>query len=262
MSFNLILSNPPYGKSSSLSKKIVNKMLENKIAEEMVVLAPPKTFVDLHENVESWKGYYGWENTRMFEGAALENLCIVAVKQAKVNKFESYLDCILEPKMKQLRNAVIEYNKAHDIFYDFKGWSTLQTKEKGILDNIDENLIFLVPIFTPSNLNGVAFAGESYKHNVLKENIVYEKRHSGPWNMVLHSQLEYINFSKWWYGSGKRREKSLLNFGFDTLYRAYGGDPSLNKYCEVIPNLDWSRPWTDAEILKELELPEDFLEGY
>ena len=260
MSFNLILSNPPYGKSSSLSKKIVNKMLENKIAEEMVVLAPSKTFVDLHENVESWKGYYGWENTRMFEGAALENLCIVAVKQAKVNKFESYLDCILEPKMKQLRNAVIEYNKAHDIFYDFKGWSTLQTKEKGILDNIDENLIFLVPIFTPSNLNGVAFAGESYKHNVLKENIVYEKRHSGPWNMVLHSQLEYINFSKWWYGSGKRREKSLLNFGFDTLYRAYGGDPSLNKYCEVIPNLDWSHPWTDQEILKELELPEDFLE--
>ena len=255
--FGKIIANPPYGSHSSLSKKIVNKMLECKIAEEYVVLAPPKTFVDLHENVESWKGYYGWENTRMFEGAALENLCIVAVKQAKVNKFESYLDCILEPKMKQLRNAVIEYNKAHDIFYDFKGWSTLQTKEKGILDNIDENLIFLVPIFTPSN--GVAFAGESYKHNVLKENIVYEKRHSGPWNMVLHSQLEYINFSKWWYGSGKRREKSLLNFGFDTLYRAYGGDPSLNKYCEVIPNLDWSRPWTDSEILKELGLPEDFL---
>lgn len=260
MSFDLIIANPPYGKSSSLSKKIVNKMLENKVAEEYVVLAPPKTFVDLHENVESWKGYYGWENTRMFEGAALENLCIVVVKQAKVNKFESYLDCILEPKMKQLRNAVIEYNKAHDIFYDFKGWSTLQTKEKGILDNIDEDLIFLVPIFTPSNLNGVAFTGESYKHNVLKENIVYEKRHSGPWNMVLHSQLEYINFSKWWYGSGKRREKSLLNFGFDTLYRAYGGDPSLNKYCEVIPNLDWSHPWTDKEILKEIGLPEDFLE--
>lgn len=260
MPFDLIIANPPYGKSSSLSKKIVNKMLECKVAKDYVVLAPPKTFVDLYENVESWKGYYGWENTRMFEGAALENLCIVAVKQAKVNKFESYLDCILEPKMKQLRNAVIEYNKTHDIFYDFKGWSTLQTKEKGILDNIDENLIFLVPIFTPSNLNGVAFAGESYKHNVLKENIVYEKRHSGPWNMVLHSQLEYINFSKWWYGSGKRREKSLLNLGFDTLYRAYGGDPSLNKYCEVIPNLDWSKPWTDAEILAEIGLPEDFLE--
>lgn len=24
-------------------------------------------------------------------------------------------------------------------------------------------------------------------------------------------------------------------------------------------NLDWSHPWTDAEILKELGLPEDFL---
>ena len=35
MPFNLILSNPPYGKSSSLGKKIVNKMLECKIAEEI-----------------------------------------------------------------------------------------------------------------------------------------------------------------------------------------------------------------------------------
>ena len=44
MSFDLIIANPPYGKSSSLSKKIVNSLLENKVAEEMVVLAPPKTF--------------------------------------------------------------------------------------------------------------------------------------------------------------------------------------------------------------------------
>lgn len=35
MSFDLIIANPPYEKSSSLSKKIVNKMLECKIAEEI-----------------------------------------------------------------------------------------------------------------------------------------------------------------------------------------------------------------------------------
>ena len=254
----LIIMNSPYGKSSSLSRKILNTIHESKIADEIVCLAPPKTYIDLYANVDSWKGYYGWENTRMFEGASLENLCIVSINKNPVNKFESYLDCILDEKMKVFRNAVLKYNETHEIFYDFKGWSTLQVKNKGLLDGVDESLIFLVPIFTPSTLNGVAFAGESYKHNVLKESIVYEERHSGPWNMVLHSQLEYDNFSKWWYGSGKRKEKSLLNFGFDVLYRAYGGDPSLNKYCEILPNLDWSRPWTDKEILKEIGLPEDF----
>ena len=42
--FNKIIANPPYGKSSSLSKKIINTLLKNKVANEMVVLAPPKTF--------------------------------------------------------------------------------------------------------------------------------------------------------------------------------------------------------------------------
>ena len=31
-------------------------------------------------------------------------------------------------------------------------------------------------------------------------------------------------------------------------------------YLELFPQVDWSRSWTDKEILKELGLPEDFLE--
>ena len=38
--FTKVIANPPYGKSSSLVKKIVNALLENKVAGEMVVLAP------------------------------------------------------------------------------------------------------------------------------------------------------------------------------------------------------------------------------
>ena len=51
--FDLVISNPPYGKSSSLSKKIVNKMLESKVAKEMVVLAPPKSFQDKLQTIVS-----------------------------------------------------------------------------------------------------------------------------------------------------------------------------------------------------------------
>lgn len=31
-------------------------------------------------------------------------------------------------------------------------------------------------------------------------------------------------------------------------------------FCEQNPALDWSKPHTDAEILAEIGLPEDFLE--
>ena len=44
--FNKVIANPPYGKSSSLSKKIVNKILESKVAEEMIVLAPRNIYKD------------------------------------------------------------------------------------------------------------------------------------------------------------------------------------------------------------------------
>lgn len=30
--------------------------------------------------------------------------------------------------------------------------------------------------------------------------------------------------------------------------------------CKYLPRVDWSKPHTDAEILKEIGLPEDFLE--
>ena len=248
--------NPPYGKGSSLSRKIVNIIHESKIADEIVCLAPPKTYIDLYANVDSWKGYYGWENTRMFEGAALENLCIVSINKNPVNKFESYLDCILDDKMKQLRNAVLKYNETHESLKS-SGSARIRQYKKG---SINESLIFLVPIFTPSKLNGVAFAGESYEHNFQKKPIDWNAKGLGSSFYIFNNTSEYDNFSKWWYGSGKRKEKSLLNFGFDILYRAYGGDPSLNKYREILPNLDWSHPWTDKEILKEIKLPEDFLE--
>ena len=47
--FTKIIANPPYGRSSSLSKKIVKTLLENKVAKEMVVLAPQKTFGKIGE---------------------------------------------------------------------------------------------------------------------------------------------------------------------------------------------------------------------
>lgn len=36
MPFDLIIASPPYGKLSSLSKKIVKILLENKVAKEIV----------------------------------------------------------------------------------------------------------------------------------------------------------------------------------------------------------------------------------
>ena len=264
MSFNLIIANPPYGIASSLSKKIVNKMLENKVSKEMVVLAPPKTFYGVLDYSKELKCVSSYLNkTFVFEDAAVETLFLDHIVAEKQNKYKEPSDFLLDEKHKVFRNAVIEYNKTHSNGLEYKSWTcNLQRKERRLFDNLEDSKVFLVPIYTPSPLNGVARRGESYEHNVLKKPVDWESREKGggPGLLYFVNSFEYSNFSNWWYSAKRRREGGLINFMFDILFMLYGGSPSLLKYVEVIPNLDWSRPWTDSEILKEIGLPEDFLE--
>ena len=198
--------------------------------------------------------------TVVFEDAAVETLYLDHIVSEKQNKYKEPSDFLLDEKHKVFRNAVIEYNKAHSNGLEYKGWMcTLQGKEKGLFDSLEDSLLFEIPIYTPSPLNGVARQGESYEHNVLRKPIEYRKRASAPFILYIKDEVQYNNFSNWWYSAKKRREGGLINFMFDILFILYGGDPSLLKYVEVIPHLDWSHPWTDSEILKELGLPEDFL---
>ena len=263
--FNKIIANPPYGKSSSLSKKIVNALLENKVAEEMVVLAPPKTFYGVLGYSKELKCVSSYLNkTCVFEDAAVETLFLDHIVSEKQNKYKEPSDFLLDEKHKVFRNAVIEYNKTHSNKVKLFGGNGVQKYEKSKYLDFEDSRLFEIPIYTPSPLNGVAKQGESYEHNVLRKPINWEHREKGrgPGLLYFVNYSEYDNFSNWWYSAKKRREGGLINFMFDILFILYGGDPSLLKYVEVIPHLDWSRPWTDQEILKEIGLPEDFLNNF
>ena len=264
MSFDLIIANPPYGKSSSLSKKIVNTLLENRVAKEMIVLAPPKTFygiLDYSRELKCVSSYL--TKTFVFNDAHVETLFLDHIVTEKQNKYKEPSDFLLDEKHKAFRNAVTEYNKAHSNNVKLFGSGGVQKNERSKYLDFEDSLLFEIPIYTPSPVNGVARQGESYEHNVLKNAIDWDSREKGrgPDLLYFTNSFEYNNFSNWWYSAKKRREGGLINFMFDILFVLYGGDPSLLKYAEVIPHLDWSHPWTDQEILKEFGLPEDFLES-
>ena len=260
--FTKVIANPPYGKSSSLSKRIVNTLLENKVAKEMVVLAPPKTFYGVLEYSKELKCVSSYLNkTVMFEDVAVETLYLDHIVAEKQNKYREPSDFLLDEKHKVFRNAVIEYNKTHSNNVKLFGGNGVQKYEKSKYLKFEDSLLFEIPIYTPSPLNGVARQGESYEHNVLKNAIDWDSREKGrgPGLLYFTNSFEYNNFSNWWYSAKKRRGGGLINFMFDILFILYGGSSSLLKYVEVVPNVDWSHPWTDAEILKELGLPEGFL---
>ena len=259
--FAKVIANPPYGKSSSLSKKIVNALLENKVAEEMVVLAPKNTCKN--ENISNAvdKAILIKKNPFADASFAENTLCVFHTGTEKQNKYKEPSDFLLDEKHKVFRNAVIEYNKTHSNRVKLFGGNGVQKYEKSKYLDFEDSRLFEIPMFTPSPLNGVARQGESYEHNVLRKPINWEHREKGrgPGLLYFTNSSEYDNFSNWWYSAKKRREGGLINFMFDILFILYGGCPSLLKYVEVIPNLDWSKSWTDQEILKELGLPEDFL---
>ena len=54
--FDLIIANPPYGKGGSLSEKIINKMIENKVAKDYVILAPLKSNIPTWDKIKEVKG--------------------------------------------------------------------------------------------------------------------------------------------------------------------------------------------------------------
>ena len=263
--FNKIIANPPYGSHSSLSKKIINTLLKNKVANEMVVLAPPKTFYGVLDYSKGLKCVSSYLNkTIVFKDAAVETLYLDHIVSEKQNKYKEPSEFLLDEKRKVFRNAVIEYNKTHSNKVELFGGNGVRKYEKSKYLDFEDSLLFEVPIYTPSPLNGVARGGESYEHNVLKKPINWDKREKGggPGLLYFVNSSEYNNFSNWWYSAKKRREGGLINFMFDILFMLYGRGPSLLKYVGVLPNLDWSHPWTDQEILRELGLPEDFLNNF
>ena len=264
--FTKIIANPPFGKSSSLSKKIVNTLLENKVAKEMVVLAPPKTFYGVLGYSKELKCVSSYLNkTCVFEDAAVKTLFLDHIVLEKQNKYKEPSDFLLTEKQYRYYKAVADYRKGKEDFFTSPGWITIKLKpfldshkneiqEKGILFGIWSPSIFA---------NGIICFGEDWKYNKGLENITLHNSSSAPWLLMLKSSKEKENFLDWLYRDvtedNKNIRGSLRCFAFNVLIDLYGGDPSPVKYLEILPNLDWSKSWTDQEILKEIGLPEDFL---
>ena len=263
--FTKVIANPPYGKSSSLSKKIVNKMLESKVAKEMVVLAPPKTFYDnLNHVLGRAEVVQGGD---YFEGLEASDIrvCTCLLSLSRTGPYKSLADFLLTEKQSRYYKAVADYREGKEDFFTSPGWITTKLKpfldkhknevrEKGILFGIWSPAVFA---------NGIIRFGEDWKYNKGLGDITLHDSSSAPWLLMLKGSKEKKNFLDWLYRDVTEDDKniqgSLRCFAFNVLISLYGGGVSPVKYLEILPNLDWSHPWTDQEILKEIGLPEDFL---
>ena len=282
--FTKIIANPPYGNKSSLSKKIVNMLLKNKVAKEMVVLAPRNLYKD-SKILTHVATYQDVENC--FTGATIGRLAVTRVVPDTVNKY-TYESISLNRKQVELLSVIRKYNSCHDAHFHVvdgsnfsKKWN-LQLKDtnsriqlSGNLKNIaDEKLADLVENFqcffktTWTSFDGVHISdGHDIRYNL--DNVFNEKVKEGWFKsrcgdlFVFKDRVSRENFNKWWYSCrelyGKER-KGLTNYILGMLCEAVSGSAGVGSFYDFLPHVDWSHPWTDEEILKEIGIPEGFLE--
>lgn len=256
MIFDLIIANPPYGKQGgNLARDIINTL--QPLAKEMVVLAPIRSSVDVIDYIEDIH-YLG--NLNKYFEASCPAISINRIVSKKVCKYTDLADARKSEKQLQFEKAVRLYNSSHEPFYvTTHGYCTLKRKEA--LKDVNEDLLFVVTNWCASDKVHKGNNAEDTNHNLLGQPINWRDK-STIYTIQFEDPVKLQNFKNWWYrvpGRGVDAQRTLIYFILDLLCEAYNGGPSIRKYVWFLPNVDWSHPWTDQEILKEIGLPEDFL---
>ena len=258
--------NSPYGVHNCLAKQIIKEVVP--LASSSVVLVPKNTY--------KRRGLLGYVEDievvdNCFSDANIDGLSIARLSPKIVDKYTSLADFIMTEKDKQWMKAnsgvrSLYYIGTRGIEIDNKRRTSPSKdylRDSGVSEKLNESLnmsledlvkanrIFAFCAYTPSggpgNPDGVAgiynFKGEWP-----------EKWWTGcPVSpLIFENQTCRDNFRDWWYSS-----EGLCKYLLDLICRVDGADAATHEY--YFPNLDWSRPWHDQEILKEIGLPEDFL---
>ena len=272
MSFDLIIANPPYGKQCSLAKPIIKKILE--AAPIAVVLCETIGFTQdesiMHKVVHLEK------IPNPFTDALIQNLAIAKLNSAANNVEFSREFFTLDDKRYQLVQAIKSYNKTHARSWEnIAYFNTKETKklsecktydcilaDASCKDLFENNQVFVYTIRVAGD--GVHVDGDDTKVNNLEKDawINPHKRYFDAF--VFATSLEKQNFRNWWnsciQNTGKKSRDGLTNTILSIICECVSGGAGVEAYKTYFPNLDWSKSWTDQEILKEIELPEDFLE--
>lgn len=255
MKFDYIIMNPPYGeRKGSVAKEIIDRTIEM-VDKNLIVLAPIRSSQNQISHISNIK-YLG--NANNYFTAKCPALSINVIESKEVNVYKDLVEARLNKKQLYYLEKVKEYNKTHKPFYKgLHNYCNLTRKEE--LKDVPEELLFVVTTWCPADKVHKE-KSEDRDHNLDHLPINWREM-SMIYTIEFSSKVEIDNFTKWWYripGKSPEAQKTLIYFILDILSEGYNGGPSIRKYPIAFPNLDWTYPWTDEEILEEINITNFF----
>lgn len=251
MSFDLVIANPPFGPNSSIVTKLTKHMLIKHVAKNYILLAPLDPFKkskDINMHISDLKFV---EN--VFLDAGISTLCIGALTDStNAETFDVEAGVVKAKGKSELYEAVKIYNKTHPQKLNLQASVNRPSNYDTYLTWTDR-LFYFVPWTPSSGVHDKAGNTTDVKLNYRSFIPPKSKREDAGYGGILFETVaEFEHFRSFWY-DGKLANEIL------SIINLFCKDTSTRNLMKYFPNLDWSKSWTDAEILAELGLPEDFL---
>lgn len=279
--FDLIIANPPYGKSCSLCKPITKKLLQ--YTKDLTVLTPKANYKDK----ELWRRVKDIKIIENCFDALIQHLSAAHLTQETENK-RKFEEVGLNERQLKLLNAIDKYNETHEITYNFVRFSGTPVGNKLDLNVKESCVTGMCNHLEPIQDIKMRECIESQRVFIITHHGAWDGVHTNEahdytynfnnewldkWNSMLEcpvnpiiflSKEERDNFREWWYSCVERERVKKLKSGLTnaclnlmSVVLRKGAD----SFESLFPHLDWTRSWTDKEVLIELGLPEDFLEN-
>ena len=290
MVFDLIIGNPPYGKSSSLAQQII--VTVKVYAKQSIWLVPVNTckYDEVLKSCES-VNILSRADSNLFEGATTGRLSLLKISpKTNNNSFLVYEDLILstlDKKLIELRKATKAYNEkiGTKSIYTIDGSYLLKKYDKTLKEASKQTLPKTFESIANRNVKDLRDEGYCF-YNTVRSTVDgvhftdgYDRRYNfeGIWDnkvdtahsgdlLCFESKEARNNFRDWWYSCTKKyankvecNRRGLTNMYLTLLGNCVSLSAGIGYYIDYFPQVDWSHPWTDQEILKEIGLPEDFL---
>lgn len=242
----MVIANPPYKVAGPITKAVLDILKP----DEYVSLMPANDYKRGKKKDRLYRHIKTIEAipAGMFEDAIVSPH-LALLSSEKVNKWtdDEFEVMCYNPKYKKFYEENIK-KKVIPCEY-MMGFANTEEECKEGLKYLNNKKDFMLPVRTVQDGTHKTGASQDYKWNIEKSttykdirifwNTSMKKWHTSIGFIYFNNETEFNNFSSYWYRG------NLSNKLVKGLNKTGGS------WKNAIPRIDWNRPWTDEEILKE-----------